>query len=346
MTVSATYPDGEKTGSLARWWPSHHPGKITQGVIGLSKGKPPSTSDLIASTGRFGLGERSTPEASRRWARDFFMRKVHEVYPSVFGELRDAVLPIYRREAKRITSSWPHHPRRYECWGYLEEDAPIVTDQILQWASKHHLEGQIEPEPDWHGEDWYECARMDSLWPSLFALDALAHWISGEAGICDSKSTIPRLPRYVLRVAFSSRGPGALPNLFTPQFLSASPDDARGPTVRWIPEFESEEAFRARVRADFETALECYIRMEFSSAIGMIRTPRKTTMDHFLWLVRYQVGGVSCKAIQSMLLPAMIREDAIRHGVKDTAFLIWLKLRKSAKGRPPSKKSGNSALHT
>lgn len=93
------------------------------------------------------------PEANRR-ARTIFVELVERLAPQVFGELRSAVLPVYRRarpllalpfyEGERVVGGWStlKSPFRVTFLGVDQPETPASTELVAaleRWASKYHL---------------------------------------------------------------------------------------------------------------------------------------------------------------------------------------------------------------
>jgi hypothetical protein len=116
-------------------------------------------------------------------------------------------------------------------------------------------------------------------------------------------------------------------------FGSAAP--VTFPPMAWNPRFESRAAAEARMRAEAERAIKDHLdatKAQFAAA-GAELTPTKTTgLEHFRWLVRYQVKRQSQRAIAK----EVFRErQAVRTAITETAKLIGLPMRPAARpGRP------------
>lgn len=93
------------------------------------------------------------PEANRR-VRTIFLELVERLAPQVFDELREAVLPVYRRarprlslpfyEGERVVNGWStlKSPFRVTIAGFEQPEEPERAELVAalqRWASKYHL---------------------------------------------------------------------------------------------------------------------------------------------------------------------------------------------------------------
>jgi hypothetical protein len=91
-----------------------------------------------------------------------------------------------------------------------------------------------------------------------------------------------------------------------------------------------------RLRAAFEEELSAYLdRMEhLATTRGLVPVPQKRGVEHFEWLVRYQVQGHSYQAIAR---EACRDRKTVADAVRETAALLQLSLRPPGHPGRPSK---------
>ncbi|HEV2202805.1 MAG TPA: hypothetical protein VGR73_23555 [Bryobacteraceae bacterium] len=110
----------------------------------------------------------------------------------------------------------------------------------------------------------------------------------------------------------------------------------------WIPTSEKWSTFYRRVSDAFKEALESYERRlrSLMESRGYVRILRKETLEHFDWLVLWQIAGRTQAQIADWHSEKTNRsydETRIRQGIEEAARLIGLnKLRPGERG--PSRK--------
>jgi hypothetical protein len=116
------------------------------------------------------------------------------------------------------------------------------------------------------------------------------------------------------------------------------------PAMTWNPLVESRSAAEARMRNEAEQRIKEQLNATESrlSEAGADRTPVKTTgLDHFRWLVLYQVNR---KSHQKIADEVFRERQAVRKAVNETAQLISLPLRDPTRPGRPRLKPQRAAL--
>lgn len=110
----------------------------------------------------------------------------------------------------------------------------------------------------------------------------------------------------------------------------------------WVPTKEKWQDFATRLSESFQHALKAYedrIRSLVESR-GYTRVPRKDTLEHFDWLVLWQIAGHSQKQIADWHFDQSGKafdETRIRQGIEEAARLVGLRNLRSG-GRGPKRK--------
>ncbi len=109
--------------------------------------------------------------------------------------------------------------------------------------------------------------------------------------------------------------------------------------IAWDPETETWGQFRSKVKAAFENYMDLYKASveQRMDELGFVQATEKINMEHFKWLVEFQVIGTSKGKIAKQNKKT---EKAIRDGINTAAELVLLsKLRPTeVGGRPPEDK--------
>ena len=112
----------------------------------------------------------------------------------------------------------------------------------------------------------------------------------------------------------------------------------------WRPTLEKWESFAESRRADFEEHLKSYeTRLrELIDSRGHVRITWKSQVEHFDWLVLWQLAGKSRKEILKwqQLRQIGLSQSAIAKGIQSAAELVGLVNLRSG-GRGPKRKTGN-----
>jgi hypothetical protein len=131
---------------------------------------------------RFGSqGQFSSEFQTKEQARRYFLEVVRVVCPHVLVDLRDTIFPGYQAWAKRATRKYQPvvpgavHPV-FRSYVLLQGQAPELAAAIAGWGERFHLVGDLPKLPEWYGQQWYEYARVESLWVWQNALEALYGW--------------------------------------------------------------------------------------------------------------------------------------------------------------------------
>lgn len=104
----------------------------------------------------------------------------------------------------------------------------------------------------------------------------------------------------------------------------------------WDPFVESRKQFRDRFMERFEKQLDAYLDKVDGMAVaqGVVPTPEKRNLEHFVWTVRYQVLGLSYRQIADRYAEGGdLDKETVRDAVRKTADFIGLRLRPPKRGR-------------
>ncbi len=177
----------------------------------------------------------------------------------------------------------------------------VLHESVLEWARRWHL-----------GDEW--CLEVAQRTMSLWYESELAR------------------ERLSLDVNFAMWYP-----LLT--------DDERTVELRlygWDPSMERREDAEVRVRTTFENAMKQAFdqAQQLAQQRGLRSTPVKRQSQHFEWLARYQVQEWNQADIAGFYLGDKSKPlvDTVRDGLRTTAELIRLTLRKPKPGRPRKNK--------
>jgi hypothetical protein len=224
----------------------------------------------------------------------WFLSAIRQHAPAVLNDLAERPLAIYTNLPDLIDTS---------TWQNLNEAA-------LDWAPElKPLRAAIH--------DWSQHWNLETNWCRDRALQTLAQWARTDDG-------------HPLRSQWSHEA--------TSYFVPIS-SDARTLTFfhpGWDPSFGSRADAEKMIREAFDDHLAAYFKDldALAASHGMERTPEKRTMDHFVWLVRYQILGQS---FDRLAKDVFVSRQTATNGVKNAARLIDLPLRKPGKPGRPSK---------
>lgn len=260
--------------------------------------------------------------AARALGREIFLDQLSQLVPEAVKELRDQTLTKYKRYCKG-------QPDGIDSWNQLQKTgAQDLKKAIEKWAGRYNL-----------GCDWILDAAVNSLsmwanpprrWPEIKDLD--------EGQDRDVNDEVP------------GKGPLQLSAgtyvwaLRTP--LSEEEERFMFECMGWGPTTpETWSEARVRIEDEFRAKLRKYhehISAKLQSR-QFTRITSRRKKQHYDWLVHYQVLGWKpiriaqerCGCRESDL-PEVRRKVA--KAVKQTAELIGLPLRPSARGRPRNKR--------
>lgn len=247
---------------------------------------------------RLGWGEfePSGGALSTADARARFLVAVRRIVPQVLADLAGHPPEIFKMTEAEVDVS------NYRSWPALTvaaDDVPAareLREAVLTWSRRYHLNAE---------------------WCLERALQTLRAW--------------HRLPA-------DSRLRSEWDHEAVTIFLPVSVDQRRFTFTHPGWELTTDNVTRAElervVRAAFEAHLSDYLdSMEtLAHAAGMERTPQKRRLDHFDWLVYYQVERWSHQEIAE---EAGVDRTTVRDGLKTTAREIGLRLRPVGRaGRP------------
>ncbi|MCT1402923.1 hypothetical protein M4D81_28405 [Paenibacillus sp. p3-SID867] len=104
--------------------------------------------------------------------------------------------------------------------------------------------------------------------------------------------------------------------------------------IGWDPRIETWKEFEEKMDKQYEQYKTLYRERssQFLRERGYVKDKEKRKMEHFKWLVDYQIKGWSIREIAdyySGLNNEIINEDTVFHGVRNTASLVLIHLRSS-----------------
>lgn len=266
--------------------------------------------------------------------------KVAEALFTAFAEAFGNVIPF-----DRPTEPGPSYPA-------LPSDAPVMV------ALMNEVERALRRLGWWMG--WWGLPAQDLTWCLVVAFWALAASDdgrsvegTGDSGVdkpADLGADMALLDRDRLKALSERVRPwlDQIPTTPDPEafgnYLGTMLATVVGraapvvvPPMSWNGRVETRAAAEERMRRAAEEAIRAQLDAAEAqlAAEGAERTPTKTTgLDHFQWLVLYQVDGLSHRAIGDAVFR---HRQAVRTAISDTAKLIGLPLRPpAAAGRPRS----------
>lgn len=186
--------------------------------------------------------------------------------------------------------------------------------------------------------DWARRFRLNSPHLVFVAVEALRDWLLDE----EMRDREAPKDRWGLQVEFLAHGWGALPGPYDKEAVRKASEGSVGLfpfcltlTSRWDARLEAEQEFKVQMRERLESALQQYMTAAkvILEARGYRRVPRKTAGHHLLWLVQYQLQGLTCDAIADRYadsnpqLSSSPAGDAVSKAVRSTAGVLGLELR-------------------
>jgi hypothetical protein len=249
-----------------------------------------------------GATERTFPGTEAIWslaeARSLFLKTLMDDKPAVFEDLRKSVFPRFIEVRDKIFSETFELPDsgNITILSTLRQSptfAPLL-DALIEWTRRY---------------------RLDADWVKEYALGRMEAWCQGSS---DSDSQ-----RETAGAKICVQFPDLPPLTFDP--------------VEYYPTAETAREFKTRALNDFEQALDQYITRvhDYYDRRGSWPRPKIVElreMDHFKWLIRYQVEMQSYGRIAR---GSGRERKSIETAVKRLAGLIELPLRSpSPPGRP------------
>jgi hypothetical protein len=241
-------------------------------------------------------------------ARQEFRRSIHNVYPAFLDSLDREIFPMFWTVA---TDSRDPADAAFVLTDIESRELilPItiglghprfkaIRSPILAWAKRFNVET----------EEWFlkDLLRTMYYWAKYPRFRQNRHFDSGISGA--------QVPFSGAEVEFIFQDPG------------------------WVPTKEKWRDFSTRLSESFQNELEAYearIRSLVESR-GYTRVARKDTVEHFDWLVLWQIAGHSQKRIadwHSEQSGKAFDDTRIRQGIEEAARLIGMKrLRPGARG--------------
>lgn len=194
--------------------------------------------------------------------------------------------------------------------------------------------------------DWARRFRLTSPYLVEVAVAALQDWLLDE----EVRDLPAPEDRWGLGVEYLAHGWSAYPD---PGFEKTTLRQARSSNLtifpftfsiatRWDARLETEQEFKTRMRERLERKLGAYTTSAkmILEARGYRRVPRKTASHHLLWLVQYQLLGLTCDAIADRYAEANPQMDsspagdAVAKAIRRTAGAMNLQLRTQASDGP------------
>lgn len=104
--------------------------------------------------------------------------------------------------------------------------------------------------------------------------------------------------------------------------------------IGWDPRKKTWKEFENFIDKKYEQYQMLYRERseQFLREQGYVKDKEKRNLEHFRWLVDYQIKGWSAREIAdhySSLKNEIINEDTVLHGIKNTASLVLIHLRSS-----------------
>src|SRR5436190_6788008 len=204
-------------------------------------------------------------------AQQLFFQAMQCVYPEPLRVLRDDIYPEYAEWVKTVSASGLESASIrtagesrvpgsaspvLNSFLAIENTAPKLRGAILHWANRFHLIGEMEVEPEFHGEQWQEIARVKKLWRCSETVWTLFLWHSTEAGSARRRADPPQIPIYQRYFGATGQGQVHLPH--------------------WFPELETDEEYRKHLGAiidEYLTARKQQLRMA-----GAVPIPAKKSL--------------------------------------------------------------------
>lgn len=268
----------------------------------------------------------------RRFARSLFSETRIESFASDAELYKQLRLNVPPEQVEQYISS--HRA--------LESESPGVHQRLLAWASRWNLQG--------------------SDWCLDFAVSVMRFWIFDEWGRrYKTWYAHPSLRRDAGRVWDTLLEHLEFEKKYDAKFCFRYEDLAHGDRTfsysAWDFLFERSDEWVRRVRDEFSKHLKSggktnrrELKRHLSAAVkayveslrremgarGYRPTPRKSTLLHFVWLVRYQVQGWDFPMIAQKY---HAERQTVDEAVRNTALLVGLKLRDGSKGGRPKKTS-------
>jgi hypothetical protein len=256
-----------------------------------------------------------------------FLGTIAELAPEVRGSLRDKVGPYYitaLRETRPLrVRRWQARQAEWELWrwerGEWDFDADEVPgtvsrlrDRALEWGGKWHLHDPWILDAAFRTLRALEhCPTFDEYMPPYFM---------------DLRDPSSHKPRDLTELLEQNAG-----ELFEGRLVGAErPLSFQHP--EWYPFWKSRTAYEEQARKAFDEALRRHLdaREESAEQAGFMRSPEKRgqfeaqALQHFEWLVRYQLQGRSRAEIADEYNRA---RTSVSDALRNTANLIGLALR-------------------
>lgn len=245
--------------------------------------------------------ERTKRMITRDVARESFLYTIHKDFRFVLEDLESSVFPLVDLVGPSLDIA------------RSMSDFDVV-EQLSEMAKSSEVEFQCASEtflgdPGEHAILrralllWGRKHRLVDVWLIREALSTLERWKRIGVNNDWAYSLSPK--------TFYKNREGLWPFTFEP----------------WNPQLEVERSYKARVKEAFEDSLRSYL-LEMRSKSQRFKAAKKNESDHFRWLIKYQICGMTyaeiCKEYRQGKELARISE-----AIKPLARLIGLTLRSS-----------------
>jgi hypothetical protein len=310
-----------------------------------------SKQSIIASKEKLSVWKDES-DSSLNNARRKFLKTIKDEQQKVLSSLYKNVFPIYR---PLYVICGPHYLTR---WYILNSYAPakkikqIILEQLKMLSrpisnslNNQHREKVLEKRTQISAalselikycnndyeyshslinllKDWSKHSHLQDDWLLDYALQTLALW--SEAGVPEELDW-----QYQLTGVYSFE----LAQPFQFEYRA------------WKPEIDTWSSYRRKLDAAYKTALKAY-RSESSPSTKPKLAYDCSTDEHFLWLVKYQVGELSAEdlfANYEPLIFAEVKDDRATlrdrtkkylKAIRELAKFIGLSVHKIPPGRP------------
>lgn len=242
-------------------------------------------------------------------ARQLFRESIRSVYPAFLESLDQEIFPLFctlvaglRDQSVVLTEPESRKLILPITHGLGHPRFETLRKPLLDWARGFNIEN----------EGWFikDLLRTMYYWAKYPRFRQNRHFDSGISG--------GQVPLSAAEGEFTLIDPG------------------------WVPTKEKWQDFSTRLSESFQHALKAYedrVRYLVESR-GYTRVPRKDTIEHFDWLVLWQIAGYNQARIadcHSKRSGKAFDDTRIRQGIEEAARLVGLRNLRSG-GRGPKRK--------
>lgn len=245
-------------------------------------------------------------QARYQW---LFLLRTSEIAPEVLEDLRQSVLPEWQSLLRQLAET-----------GARQLDADHASETRASIAGRPELSMEQETIAQ-SLQSWGKRHNLSDRWIIKTALSTLQHW----------NRIVPVRPNQPHRLEWK------LPPVTYYSPLQAQPFTFEG----WDPGSHPWKDYSQRLLEELKQ-----YRIGVEKTLEGWKKPRKLELDHFDWLVRYQVLGLSYLKISRFHnlendLDPESGKKRVKAGIRDKAERIDLTLRPGGKGGRPKKKTSN-----